>query len=234
MINNPWKTISSKNNEYILNTDRTTIDKHNKNRNEDDRIRYNNPPTPYAGDFENAKILLLQLNPGSEIFPGLNPNEDFEFKIYKNLKKDIFKSLKHEKMEFPFYWLNPEYVLTGGFRYWVKIFSTVLKEKSDYKKLANKICCAQYFPYHSKKYRAINSILKSQEYTFALVKNFITKPDRLIIMMRAQKEWPRDQAIPKLKNIPYATLRSKRNPVLTKNNFSKEENYKLFLKYLDL
>ncbi|MCK5061338.1 hypothetical protein KAR28_02215 [Candidatus Parcubacteria bacterium] len=234
MIINPWEKINTENNEYILDVDKAIIDKHNKNRNKDDKIRYNNPPTPYAGDFQNAKILLLQLNPGSEIFPGLNPSEDFEFKIYKNLEKDIFKSLRHEKMEFPFYWLNPEYILTGGFRYWVKIFSTVLKEKSDYKKLANKICCAQYFPYHSKRYRAINGILKSQEYTFALVKDFIAKPNKLIIMMRAQNEWLSNKAIPELKNIPYATLRANRNPVLTKNNFSKKENHKTFLKYLDL
>ena len=137
-------------------------------------------------------------------------------------------------MEFPFYWLNPEYILTGGFRYWVKKISTIIKKESDYKKLANKICCAQYFTYHSRKYRAINNILESQKYTFALVKNFITKPNRLVIMMRAQKEWLNDQVVPELKNIniPYVTLKSKLNPVLTKNNFSKEENYKTFLKYL--
>ncbi len=232
MINNPWKKLNLESREYILDTDKTIIDERNKNRNEDDVIRYNNPPTPYAGDFQNAKILLLQLNPGSEIFPGLNPSEDFEFKIYKNLKSDIFKSLWHEEMEFPFYWLNPEYILTGGFRYWVKIFSTVLKEKSDYKKLANKICCAQYFPYHSKRYSAINNILKSQEYTFALVKDFIAKPNKLIIVMRREEDWISDKAVPGLKNIIYATLRTNRNPVLTKNNFSKKENYETFLKYL--
>lgn len=230
MIKNPWTEINSSNKEYILNCDKEIIVSHNNQRNNECRIRYNNPPTPFAGNFKNANILLLQLNPGSDIFPGLEPVEDFEFEKFNNLKEDILKSIIHEKMEFPFYWLNPEYILTSGFRYWARIFSSLLKNKADYKKFSNKICCVQYFPYHSKEYCPINTILESQKYTFDLVKYFISQPHKLVIVMRAKNEWL--TAIPELKNINLVQLRSNRNPVLTKNNFLNQEDYKTFINYL--
>ncbi|MCK5511038.1 hypothetical protein KAI65_05900 [Candidatus Parcubacteria bacterium] len=230
-MDNPWQKINTKNKPYILDCDQKTINEYNErpNRNNNHKIRLDNLPTPYAGDFNNAKILLLQKNPGSEIFPGLEPTENYEFMVYKNLKNDILKSLEHKKIEFPFYWLNPEYILTGGFRYWTRIFSSIIKEKNDYKKIANKVCCVQYFPYHSRKYNSINCILKSQKYSFNLVRNFIKKSNRIIVLMRAKREWLK--VVPELKN--YATLKSKINPVLTKNNFEKKEDYELFLKYLN-
>lgn len=229
MINNPWTEIKNLDKEYVLSCDKDIINRNNQ-RSEDYKIRYNNPPTPFAGNFENANILLLQLNPGSDIFPGLKPAEDFEFKIFNSLKENILKSLIHEKMEYPFYWLNPEYILTGGFRYWARIFSTLLKDKSDYKKFSNKICCVQYFPYHSKKYRPINTILKSQEYSFDLVKRFISQPNKMVIVMRAQNEWL--NAVPELKDKHLVQLKSSRNPILTKNNFLEEKDYKIFSNYL--
>ena len=184
-----------------MECDREIVEECNRGRDGDYKIRVNNPPTPYMGDFANAKILLLQLNPGSEIYPGLNPAEDVEFKIFKNLKQDIFKSLRGEKMKFPFYWLNPEYILTGGFRYWARIFSSVIEKKEDYYKIANRVCCIQYFPYHSRRYYPIpiriirkyrgrsEKFLESQKYGFSLVRRFLEKstPQRVVRLSPIKK-----------------------------------------------
>lgn len=232
-MENPWLKLNTEKYPYILDVDREIINKINKRRFEADYlIRLDNLPTPYAGDFNKAKILLLQLNPGSEILPGLEPTENHEFLIYRNLKDALTKSLLHKNMDFPFYWLNPEFMLTGGFKYWTRIFSTVIKNKNDYKKIANKICCVQYFPYHSKKYQPINRILESQKYSFNLVKDFIKKSNRIVVLMRAEKKWL--EAVPELKNNLYAALKSKINPVLTENNFKRQKDFNQFIKFLKI
>jgi len=229
---NPWLKLNTEKSPYILNTDAQIINEINEKRpNEDYLIRLENLPTPYSGDFKKAKILILQLNPGSEILPGLEPTENHEFVVYGNLKNTLIKNLKHEDMEFPFFWLNPEFMLTGGFKYWVRIFSSVIKNKDDYKKISNKICCVQYFPYHSKKYEHINNTLESQKYSYNLVRKFIKKPDKLIIIMRSADKWYK--TIPELLKTNTITLKSSRNPVLTKNNFSKLEDFSRFIDYLE-
>lgn len=229
-MDNPWIKLEDEK-PYVLDIDKKAIDDFNKKANENYKIRLNNITTPFAGDFAKAKILLLQLNPGSEIPPGLEPTENHEFLIYKNLKDDIFKSIRHKDMKYPFYWLNPEYRMTGGFKYWVRMFSSHIKNENDYLKISNKICCVQYFPYHSKKYRSINRIIESQKYSFNLVRDFIKKSNGLIILMRAKKEWLK--AIPELKEFGFVELKSKINPVLSKNNFIKEEYFERFIKFLD-
>ena len=232
-MKNPWLKLNTEKPPYILNIDSKTINEFNSRRNNENyKIRLDNLPTPYAGNFNKAKILLLQLNPGSEILPGLEPTENHEFLIYKNLKKVLAKSLKHEDMEYPFYWLNPEFMLTGGFKYWARIFSTVINNRKDYKKIANKICCVQYFPYHSKNYQHINKILDSQEYSFNLVKNFIKKPDKMIIIMRSPRRWL--DVIPELNKYNTVALKSTRNPVLTENNFKNLKDFDQFVKLLEI
>ncbi len=232
-MENPWLKLNTEKCPYILDSDKEIIDKFNNRRtNEDYKIRLDNLPTPYAGNFNKAKILLLQLNPGSEILPGLEPTENHEFLVYKNLKYVLAKSLKHEDMEFPFYWLNPKFMLTGGFKYWTRIFSSVIKNKIDYKKIANRVCCVQYFPYHSKGYQHINKILDSQKYSFNLVEKFIKKPNKMIIIMKSPQRWL--DVIPKLNKLKLVQLNANRNPVLTINNFKRQEDFNQFIEYLEI
>jgi len=230
-MENPWLKLNIEGGCYVLQADKDIINVINEKRSDEYKIRYNNLPTPFSGDFKNAKILLLQLNPGSEILAGLEPIEDHEFLIYKDLKKTLIKNLKHEFMEYPFFWLNPEFMSSSGFRYWSRIFSKVIKRRDDYKKISNRICCVQYFPYHSKSYKAIDkTILDSQNYGFHLVKEFIKKPDTLVVIMRPKKEW--FEAVPELKMANIIRLKSDRNPILTKNNFSSAEDFDTFLNYI--
>ena len=229
-MQNPWLELKDKK-PYILDSDKKIIDDFNKRADESKKIRVNNITTPFIGDFSMAKILLLQLNPGSEIPPGLEPTEDHEFLIYKSLKNDFLNNIQHKKMKYPFFWLNPEYRMTGGFKYWVRMFSSHIKNRGDYLKITNKVCCVQYFPYHSKKYGPINQIIKSQEYNFYLVKDFIKKPGRLVILMRAEKEWLK--AVPELNRAGFLRLKSTHNPVLTKNNFKKDKDFERFVGLLN-
>jgi uncharacterized protein YozE (UPF0346 family) len=229
-MENPWGKLGTSEGVYVLDSDKEIIDNFNKKANADFLIRVDNLPTPFIGNFKEAKILLLQLNPGSEIFPGLEPTENHEFEVYPRLKDVLLKNLHHEALEYPFFWLDPSLRLTGGFRYWARMFSQVIKKEDDYKRIANKVCCAQYFPYHSKNYKPIKQVIDSQNYTFELVKEFSQKPNRLIILMRGIKQWG---SVLDLKALGVARLKSTRNPVLTENNFVDKFDFTNFLKYLE-
>ena len=230
---NPWLKLDFEKPPYILSTDKEIIDRHNKRRkNENYLIRLDNLPTPYFGNFKKATILLLQLNPGSEILPGLEPTENHEFLIYRDLKDVLTKNLRHETMDYPFFWLNPEFLMTGGFKYWARMFSTLIKNKNDYKKIANKVCCVQYFPYHSKNYQHVATRLESQNYSFCLVKEFIKKPNGIVIIMKSPPRWY--EAVSELNEFNTIHLINNRAPYLTRNNFKRTEDFNKFVQLLEL
>ena len=182
-------------------------------------------PVPYLGNVFSSKIVLLQLNPGSDFPPGFSkPNESFEYKIFPRLKKDNKYNLRHQynKIKYPFYALNPVYRLTGGFRYWSRIFGPLMKCADDYIEISKKICCIEFFPYHSKKFSSYKPMVKSQQYTFHLVRRAIDR-NALIVLLRGEKEWRKE--VKELTH--FIRPKSTRNPVLSKNNFSKKDFAKI-------
>ena len=82
-------------------------------------------------------------------------------------------------------------------------------------KIANEVCCIEYFPYHTKKFKPLKQILKSQKYGFELVKDAISR-NALIIIMRAKNVWLK--AVPELKNYHYYALNSFLNVTISRKN----------------
>lgn len=222
-MKNPWKNLPN-NSPFVLKNDKKEILQYNINAISDHKINLETPPDPYIGDVFNAKIVLLQLNPGSDFPPGfLKPNEILERKVFPKLNKDNIKNLLHEYGKFPFYHLNPEYKLTGGFRYWSKLFSPLINREDDYKKISKNICCIEFFPYHSKKFRPFNKILESQKYSFYLLEQAIERK-AMIVLLRGERKWL--NAVEKLKK-NYFKPRNTRNPILSKRNFSDQQFEKI-------
>jgi len=221
-MNNPWLNLKD---SYVLKNDLAYLGS---------EIEKDIPPQPYCGNINKSKILLLQLNPGLDVSPGFSvSNAKFSFKVFPNLKKDIIKNLKQEKMHFPFYHLNPEYRLDGGFRYWSRILKDYINNKESYRKLSNRIACLEYFPYHSKNYKRSDKLLESQKYTFSLLKKSIKKNIPIIVMRKiwitsrhVKKEMPELMGY---KNL--ITLKNTMNPVITEKNLSKN-NYSIIKEIL--
>jgi hypothetical protein len=211
---NPWIKLSAKA-PYILKGDFDIIEKFNKKAKDIHKIRYDLLPEPYSGDPFEAEIILLQLNPGTDSIVGYEGEDtDFIVKRFPSYRKDLLKNLLHKENKYPFFNLNPEYRLLGGFRYWSQKLSPFIKTKEDYKRLAEKVCVIEFFPYHSKKYNYSGKVLESQNYTFELVRKAI-KRKAIIILMRGKKQWLSN--VPSLNN-KYINLRSNQNVTLSKNN----------------
>lgn len=196
-------------------------------------------PVPYLGSINKAKVFLLQLNPGVYHPPGIETTEEREFgKVFPEFLNDHMRNLRQEKMEYPFISLNPRYRLFSGFRYWSKIFKEFLTSESDYKRVSQKVCCIEFFPYHSKRYRSLKGKpLPSQRYNFLLVKNLIDKR-KTIVLMRGENQWfkvLKGEFQPEVRDWKQKIIRLKnsRNVPLTKNNFVNEKDFRRIKRLLD-
>lgn len=217
---NPWKDLPNEA-PFVLDSDREDIVQYNQKVKLEYRINLTTPPDPYIGDVFHAKIVLLQLNPGSDFSPGfLEPNESLEQSIFSEVRKDNVKNILHEYGEFPFYHLDPKYRITGGFRYWSQLFSKIIKHEEDYARIAENICCIEFFPYHSKNFKPLNKTVESQKYSFYLLREAIER-GAIILLLRGEREWR--GAVKELATSRYFKPRSTRNPIISKRNFSQEQ-----------
>lgn len=218
-MENPWKKFKCKKPPYLLDEDEKIILDFNEKeeRIPKHKIDTNSLPVPFQGDPFKAKVILLQLNPGSDVPPGLENEEDIALKVFPKLKKDILKNIKHEKLVYPFYDLNPDYSLYGGFRYWLKVWQHFIKNRNDYKRISRKICCIEFFPYHSKNYRHFSKQLECQKYNFDLVEHAI-KRNALIVIMKGKRFWYGQ--VKGLENYKRRINLKSISPILSKNNIN--------------
>ena len=206
-MNNPWAALPETS-PFLLESDKAQILAFNEKAKPSVKIRHHVPPEPYIGN-PNAPIILLNLNPGYA-------DEDIEY--YQNefvlalWKKNLF----HEKMDYPFYILHPEFDQNlGGTSWWRKKLREMI-EICGVKKVAEYICCVEYFPYHSVRYKPQKSVLASQRYNFEMVREAI-RNQAIIIIMRSEKNWAR--AVPELEEYKHVhRLNSKQNVAVSRRN----------------
>ncbi len=204
--NNPWVDLPSEP-PYIAKVDTDVLLKVGKRA---DGLRFDVLPDPYFGDLVQAEIVLLPLNPGFE-----------DADLLVNMQRDEYvtqnkASLVHASRP-PFYFLNPELMYSGGYRWWTRIFKSLLEQGISADILAHKMMCIQYLGYHSTTYLHLNTTLPSQLYSFDLVRQAI-QLKKTIVMMRSEKLWL--EAVPELAGYPYIKIRNPRNPVLSPANLT--------------
>ena len=209
-MNNPWKKLPEKP-PFLLPSDKVKILEFNEKVEPIVQIKYHIRSEPYIGNPK-ASVILLNLNPSYS-------DEDIEYYQNRFVVELWKKNLFHKKMEYPFYILHPEFDQNlGGTRWWRQRLQEMIK-KCGVKRVANHICCIEYFPYHSKKYKSLKTILESQKYNFELVREAMHN-QAIIVVMRSEKIWL--SAIPELKNYnKLYRLNSNQNVCVTKNNCPK-------------
>lgn len=126
---------------------------------EDDRLHLSLFPVPYAGDLQNAPVVILALNPGFG-------HSDYwaEFKVpefRERLKTNLRQSF--EGVEYPFPFLDPQFCWHGGFLWWEgklrDVIRRIAKERFHgrylpaLKFLSQNLACTELIPYHSDSFR---------------------------------------------------------------------------------
>jgi hypothetical protein len=205
-MENPWVNLKMINNEYIAECDRKYIHNSKYKLKNDFELKLEGLPGPYTGNPQKALVYVLALNPG---------HVEGEEEIYRKYTELFLKNLIHSNVEWPFLTFCPELRYTPGGIWWTEKLQSIINTTSI-ETVSNYVFNAEYFPYHSKRYKNINEILPSQKYTFFLVKEAIKK-NKVIIIMRSEKIWYK--AIPELQNYKNkAVLKNKQRAWITSGN----------------
>jgi hypothetical protein len=207
-MENPWKSLPTQA-PYLLPSDAQAIISYNSSADVIHRIRHGLLPEPYLGRAD-AEIVLLNLNPGFSENDHLLYEQAYAQTVWK-------KNILHESLEYPFWLLDPRLAQFPGPKWWARHLKEPIQVASQgVKTAANKICCIEFFPYHSKRYAWKDGILESQKYSFHLAELAIER-DAVIIIMRGAKQWY--EAVPQLsKHKGKFELHSNQNVVISKGN----------------
>jgi hypothetical protein len=195
-MDNPWLEIVYDEPPYILPEEEVIIEKLNNLYRSENKTQYIIKtelfPEPFIGDITNAKLVLLNLNPGLD-------KRDFSTHLETNYIQAFTNNLSQNiSGDFPFYPLDPQFSHTGNAAWWTDRLKK-LTGAVGVKNVAKHLVVLEFFPYHSKKYDTVldmipnkygmNDYLPSQKYTFHLLNTFLEKEDVMIVGFRHHKEW---------------------------------------------
>ena len=211
MNENPWNRLPHEP-PYILPEDLKVIGKHKNYVG----LRLDTLPEQFIGGLDNAKIVFLALNPGFA---------DSDVDVNMRLPEFVKSCRANQENPFTstFYYFNGCLNETGGYKWWNAKLKPLINAGISHETLRERIMVVEYFPYHSVKYRHINSYTPSQRFSFEIVKEAILRK-KTIIIMRSKTLWL--EAAPELKDYPYMTLSSAQNVIISPKNIG-ELNLKM-------
>ena len=181
-MQNPWRTLSVPNSNYVLDLDR-------------DVWQFTScfPPQPYLGRFEQSGVLWLLGGFGTGERMAIT-DEDCSSDVLDWVKRNLSQELPSE----PNLWLTPRdsshpLEKTRDVKWWRKAvrpvheaLSQALDEKIAWERLASHLFVLEAFPYPAK--TRPNKILPSHAHSIYLINLWIDS-GRPILLGRAEKFW---------------------------------------------
>jgi hypothetical protein len=166
-------------------------------------------PEPFIGDPETAKVVLLNLNPGFDATVEGNHSRS-------EIKDAIFRNLRRERREYPFYAFDPAFKGTGVANYWCEYTHNLQSATGlDDRAFAQRLLAIEWFPYPSTSGSLPRRVLcGSQEYSFQLAKEMMAKQGVQFIGMRSKNHWA--LADSEFSRIPF--LKNPQRPWITRGN----------------
>ena len=204
---NPWRQLPGKR-PYALPDDIQAIKVFNSSARDEFRIHLEVLPEPYLGN-PSAPVVVLGLNPGFT-------KDDLRQHRNRLFAKRSRGNLLHAPADYPFYLLDPGIDRTF---WWDRILRRWLEDPGlGRQKVAHRVLCVEYFPYHSRRFKHQGLCVPSQQYSFWLVRQALER-EAAILMMRGEECWLK--AVPELARHPrrYYKARSWQNPAITPRNF---------------
>lgn len=202
---NPWLDLPNRP-PFVLPQDKALIDQFNSKAAERYHIPLDILPEPYLGNPD-APVVLLGLNPGFNV-------KDPEWHGNARFRKLSRANLLHKRADYPFYLLDPTIDRT---KWWDRNLRWLIEEVGCAKTVANNVLCVELFPYHSKRFKHAKLCLKSQQYSFALVRQAIER-NAVILLLRGYRLWLSN--IPELQKYPSIYIaRSFQTAAISPGNF---------------
>ena len=191
MSRNPWLALPRKP-AFVLAGDAAPIRAFNGYARPQHRIDLRFLPEPWSGRLT-APVMLLNLNPGIPTDPRAARNHAMWFKR-PELRRAIRANLERRPQPYPFYHLDPHIAGSGGAKWWTRALGPLLR-KVGAKRLSQRVCALEFFPYHSRNFQLFPATLESQLYTFDALRTVI-EGGAVVVAMRGLSYW--SVAVPEL------------------------------------
>lgn len=209
-MENPWLDLPA-HPDYVLPIDAAAVEAVNTGlqASPDAKLQLGVLPEPFIGRPD-ASIVVLNLNPGFGAGDGGAKNID------ANLYAAIRANLRHEAISHPFYYLNPEFADSGGYKWWNSRLDALIVASSR-ERVAENLLCAEWCPYASTTAGAIRGTqIPSSAYTFQLVRKALER-EAVVILFRSEQLWL--SSIPKLASYrSFYKVKNPRNPSISQTN----------------
>lgn len=158
-------------------------------------------PLPYFGNLRKARIFLLTLN------PGFSDSDMYAETSSPGLREDLVKNLYQKDLDptYPAIFLSPKYSWHGGYEYWSKRFSELIKFFQEARScsfrhslafIAQNIAILEAAPYHSTSFniskKAIDQLASSKAIHQFVQQELVPKALEekiLLIVLRANWFW---------------------------------------------
>jgi len=217
-MENPWLDLPISA-PFVLQSDRKAILRFNESVDEIYKIHLELLPEPFLGSAS-ANVVLLNLNPGYNTRDNrFHENDHYFIGTLRN-------NLCHAQQDYPFYVLDPKNAGSSGHGWWYRRLRRLI-ERYGSGKIANEVLCVEFFPYHSTRYKRLGHTLPSQEYSFRLVREAITR-NAIIVVIRAERRWL--EHVPELNRYAFFTVINKQNPAISERNLP--EGFKQIIRRL--
>lgn len=178
---NPWTSITDPSGAYVLEADREPIESFNETASDEHRIQLGVLPEPFIGDPA-APVLILSLN------PGFKPAQ-LEAHARPPLAELLMQSMRLEAGEssIPFHHLHPVYQEHSPSLWWQRCLKGWI-ERYGIERVSRAFFCIEYFPYASRRYKALPDLLDSQRFAFAVARAKIAE-GATVIVFRHKRAW---------------------------------------------
>jgi hypothetical protein len=178
MNDNPWHRLPDRD-PFVLPDDEAAVRQFNEHASEDHKLRIDDIlPEPFVGD-PNAPVILLGNN------PGFTP-ERVTYKREPSFVARLRDNLLHKASDYPFVFFAPD-VHERLKSWWNRKLKQLLRRFED-AVLARSILAVEHFPYPSRKYGGWGLRLRSQEYSFHLVRKAMERK-AVIVLTRGKSRW---------------------------------------------
>jgi hypothetical protein len=204
-MQNPWIALRQAR-PYVLASDASLLQSFNVSAAEKHRYDLSLFPEPFFGSLS-APVVVLNLN------PGWSP-DDAAVHAQHEFAAMSRSALAHDLKPYPFLHLQPTGLKPGG-KWWRQRARELISDVG-FDPVARRLGCIQFAPYHSRQYAPGSPRLPSQEYSFALIRQAMTRGAEVVIM-RSVNLWL--SAVPELAS--YTRLHrgaNPRAPFLTRGN----------------
>lgn len=158
-------------------------------------------PSPYVGDLTRADIFILALNPGFSLTDYYAEWQVPKFR--RRLQRNLHQNF--DRVEFPFFFLDPEFCWHGGFAWWEgklrEVASIIASERHGgryfdaLRELSQRIASIELVPYHSVAFhggrliRDLASTRQAKDFARTALVKKASSGKASIIITRKVKAW---------------------------------------------